>query len=58
MNKKGIAIGESDFKTIGPYWVNTSDNLLIYDTLKKGALEIIEELKQLIERKELVKSFR
>ena len=45
-------------KKIGPYWVNTSDNLLIYDTLKKGALEIIEELKQLIERKELVKSFR
>ena len=56
MNKKGIAIGESDFKTIAPYWVNTSDNLLIYDTLKKGDLEIIEELKQLIERKELVKS--
>ena len=43
-------------KKIGPYWVNTSDNLLIYDTLKKGDLEIIEELKQLIERKELVKS--
>ena len=36
--------------------MNTSDNLLIYDTLKKGDLEIIEELKQLIERKELVKS--
>ena len=43
-------------KKIGPYWVNTSDNLLIYDTLKKGDLEIIEDLKQLIERKELVKS--
>ena len=43
-------------KKIGPYWVNTSDNLLIYDTLKKGNLEIIEDLKQLIERKELVKS--
>ena len=43
-------------KKIGPYWVNTSDNLLIYDTLKKGDLEIIEELKQLIERKELIKS--
>ena len=43
-------------KKIGPYWVNTSDNLLIYDTLKKGDLEIIEELKQLIEKKELVKS--
>ena len=43
-------------KKIGPYWVNTSDNLLIYDTLKKGDLEIIEELKQLIGKKELVKS--
>ena len=43
-------------KKIGPYWVNTSDNLLIYDTLKKGDLEIIEDLKQLIERKELIKS--
>ena len=43
-------------KKIGPYWVNTSDNLLIYDTLKKGNLEIIEDLKQLIERKELIKS--
>ena len=43
-------------KKIDPYWVNTSDNLLIYDTLKKGDLEIIEDLKQLIERKELVKS--
>ena len=42
-------------KELGAYWVNTSDNLLIYDTLKKGDLEIIEELKQLIERKELVK---
>ena len=36
--------------------MNTSDNLLIYDTLKKGDLEIIEELKQLIGKKELVKS--
>ena len=44
------------YKELGAYWVNTSDNLLIYDTLKKGDLEIIEELKQLIERKELVKS--
>ena len=44
------------YKELGAYWVNTSDNLLIYDTLKKGDLEIIEDLKQLIERKELVKS--
>ena len=44
------------YKELGTYWVNTSDNLLIYDTLKKGDLEIIEDLKQLIERKELVKS--
>ena len=44
------------YKELGAYWVNTSDNLLIYDTLKKGDLEIIEELKQLIERKELIKS--
>ena len=43
-------------KKIGPYWVNTSDNLLIYEILKKGNLQIIEDLKQLIEGKELIKS--
>ena len=43
-------------KKIGPYWVNTSDNLLIYEILKKGDLQIIEDLKQLIEGKELIKS--
>ena len=40
---------------LGAYWVNTSSNDLIYDSLEKADIDVFNDLKNLFDGKELVK---
>ena len=40
---------------LGAYWVNTSSNDLIYDSLEKADIDVFNDLKTLFDGKELVK---
>jgi len=46
----------SEEKELKPYWINTSDNLLVESLLSKGGKELKEELEQLIRGESMEKA--
>ena len=43
-------------KKIEPYWINTSNNFLVYDLLEKANINIFEELQNVFQGKEIQKT--